>query len=79
MSRTTRLIKSVLLSHILKTPFITDLNQVIADLKSLKDNCVLPDTQKPYIKSIAVGADNSDAGLNVGAADYCYSGLPGFG
>jgi hypothetical protein len=50
---------------------------VIADLKSLKDKCVLPNTQEPYIKSITAGADNSIEGLQVRAASQGY--FPGLG
>ncbi|KAH6982455.1 hypothetical protein EDB80DRAFT_882783 [Ilyonectria destructans] len=57
--------------HVVQLRFKPDVNkdkigQVIADLKSLKGKCVLPDTQEPYIKSITAGADNSVEGLQNG-------------
>lgn len=59
---------SVFLS-IMTRDTITNTNQVIAGLKSLKDKCVLPDTPEPYIKSITAGVDNSIEGLQVRATN----------
>ncbi|KAI1371670.1 hypothetical protein F4677DRAFT_287493 [Hypoxylon crocopeplum] len=44
----------------------TQVNDLIAQLKALKDKCILPDTQAPYIKSITAGVDNSIEGLQNG-------------
>ncbi|KAH8661796.1 hypothetical protein BGZ61DRAFT_463671 [Ilyonectria robusta] len=57
--------------HVVQLRFKLDVDKdkidhVIADLKSLKDKCVLPDTQERYIKSITAGADNSIEGLQNG-------------
>lgn len=62
---------SVFLSIIAIRDNITNADQVISDLKALKDKCVLPDTQEPYIKSVTAGADNSIEGLQVRAAGQC--------
>ncbi|KAH6986949.1 hypothetical protein EDB80DRAFT_731181 [Ilyonectria destructans] len=57
--------------HVVQLRFKPDIDKdkidhVISDLKALKDKCVLPDTQEPYIKSITAGVDNSIEGLQNG-------------
>ncbi|KPM38219.1 hypothetical protein AK830_g8344 [Neonectria ditissima] len=57
--------------HVVQLRFKPDvdkdkINHVISDLKSLKEKCVLPNTQQSYIKSITAGADNSIEGLQNG-------------
>ncbi|KAM0415793.1 hypothetical protein ACHAPT_013254 [Fusarium lateritium] len=57
--------------HVVQLRFKPDIDNdkisnVIADLKALKNQCVLPNTQGPYIKSITAGADNSIEGLQNG-------------
>lgn len=44
----------------------------MAQLRALKDKCVLPDTQKPYIKSITAGADISIEGFQVNNPVSCF-------
>lgn len=44
-----------------------NLNQLLTQLKALKDKCTIPGTQKPYIQSITAGVDNSIEGLQVRA------------
>ncbi|EEU38104.1 uncharacterized protein NECHADRAFT_48057, partial [Fusarium vanettenii 77-13-4] len=57
--------------HVVQLRFKPDIGKakidtVLDDLKSLKHQCVLPDTKEPYIKSITAGADNSIEGLQNG-------------
>ncbi|KAI1309804.1 stress responsive A/B barrel domain-containing protein [Xylaria venustula] len=40
--------------------------KAVANLRSLKINCLHPTTQKPYIKSFSGGKDNSTEGLQNG-------------
>ncbi|KAI1265184.1 stress responsive A/B barrel domain-containing protein [Xylariaceae sp. FL1019] len=41
-------------------------NQVCNQLLSLKDTCLHPESQKPYIRSLTGGKDNSPEGLQNG-------------
>ncbi|KFY89897.1 hypothetical protein V498_06286 [Pseudogymnoascus sp. VKM F-4517 (FW-2822)] len=57
--------------HVVQLQFQSDvgsekIDDVLAQLIALKDKCVLLDTQKPYIKSIRAGADNSIEGMQNG-------------
>jgi hypothetical protein len=41
---------------------------------SLKDNCLAPNSNYPYVKRIQGGKDNSPEGLQVGArASVCFA------
>lgn len=40
-------------------------NKVVADILELKDTCIHPTSQKPYIRSLSGGQDNSKEGLQV--------------
>ncbi|KAI1114822.1 stress responsive A/B barrel domain-containing protein [Nemania sp. NC0429] len=43
-----------------------EVEKIYQDMLSLKDNCLHPTTQNPYIKSLTGGKDNSPEGLQNG-------------
>ncbi|KAF7375872.1 Stress responsive A/B barrel domain-containing protein [Mycena sanguinolenta] len=43
-----------------------------ADMLGLKERCIHPDSQRPYIKSLTGGKDNSSEGLQKNGIQYAF-------
>lgn len=52
---------------------VADEAQLCEDMIALKDKCIHPRTQKPYIIRSSGGIDNSPEGLQVVTLDTCES------
>ncbi|EXJ93414.1 hypothetical protein A1O1_01806 [Capronia coronata CBS 617.96] len=57
--------------HVVQLQFKPDadpkkIEEILGQLKALKDKCIHPTTKAPYIKSITAGVDNSIEGLQNG-------------
>ena len=44
---------------------LTRLRQVLSNFLGLQERCIHPETQKPYIRQVSGGRDNSPEGLQV--------------
>jgi len=56
----------VVLFKITTSPDESVAKKITSDFLSLKDNCIHPQAQKPYITKLSGGADNSPEGLQGG-------------